>query len=168
MDNAQPLEYVGFWIRVVAHLIDSLLVLIIILPLLISIYGPEYLRSEKFLHGPADLLLSYVFPAIAVLLFWSARQATPGKMAFKVKIVDANHGGKPSMLQYVVRLMGYIVSILPVGLGLLWVVWDRRKQAWHDKLASTVVVRPRRATNAAEVSFPDLERSKAAPADDTA
>jgi len=34
--------------------------------------------------------------------------------------------------------------MLPLGAGLIWVAFDRRKQAWHDKLAGTVVVRPRK------------------------
>ena len=168
METEQHLQYVGFWIRVVASLIDTVLMLMIIVPLVLSIYGPEYFGSEKFIQGPADLVISYLFPAIAVLLFWSAKQATPGKMVFKAKIVDANNGGAPSTLQFLIRYLGYFVSILPLCLGLLWVAWDSRKQGWHDKLASTVVVRPGKTAGATEVRFRDLERTKPAPADDTA
>jgi uncharacterized RDD family membrane protein YckC len=42
------------------------------------------------------------------------------------------------------RYAGYFVALLPVGLGILWVAFDARKQGWHDKLAKTVVVRGRR------------------------
>jgi uncharacterized RDD family membrane protein YckC len=157
MATGQQLQYVGFWTRVVASLIDTVLLLIIILPILLSIYGKEYLLSERMSEGPADFLLTWLFPAIAVLAFWSAKQATPGKMVFRARIVDANHGGRPSTLQYVVRYLGYFVSILPLCLGLLWVAWDRRKQGWHDKLAGTVVVRPSRS-GAWEVTFPDLDK----------
>jgi uncharacterized RDD family membrane protein YckC len=157
MATGQQLEYVGFWTRVVASLVDTVLMLIIIMPILLSIYGREYLLSDKVIEGPADFLLTWLFPAIAVLAFWAAKQATPGKMVFGARIVDANHGGKPSTLQYIVRYLGYFVSVLPLCLGLLWVAWDRRKQGWHDKLAGTVVVRPSRAGTWA-VAFPDLDR----------
>ena len=47
-----------------------------------------------------------------------------------------------TLTQLVIRYLGYFVSTIPLGLGLLWVGFDRRKQGWHDKMANTVVVRP--------------------------
>ena len=140
------LEYVGFWARVGATLLDSLLLLAISLPLLVAIYGWEYLDPDKtgYLAGPADLLISYVFPAIAVILFWRLRQATPGKMAISARVVDAGTGEKMSVGQSIGRYFAYIVSAIPLGLGFLWIAFDPKKQAWHDKLAGTVVVRPKR------------------------
>jgi uncharacterized RDD family membrane protein YckC len=146
----QELEYVGFWPRVGAALIDTVLLMVILWPLLTWIYGAEYWAaselsiSELFrVHGPADVLLNWVAPAIAIVLFWIYRQATPGKMAIGARIVDAKTGGKPSTAQLVVRYLGYYVSTIPLLLGLIWVGFDPRKQGWHDKLAGTVVVRPK-------------------------
>ena len=73
-------------------------------------------------------------------------------MAVSARIVDAKTGGKPTTRQLIVRYLGYFVSTIPLGLGLLWVAFDPRKQGWHDKLAGTVVVRPRNRGPAA-VSF---------------
>ena len=140
MDTSE-LEYVGFWPRVGAALIDTVLVALICLPLLTAAYGWHYWSSDTLVKGPADLLINWVLPAIAVLLFWIYRQATPGKMAISAQIVDAASGGKPSTRQLVVRYLGYYVSIIPLFMGLFWVAYDRRKQGWHDKLAGTVVVR---------------------------
>lgn len=137
------LEYVGFWPRVGASLTDTVLLMIILLPLVHIIYGPSYWVSESFIKGPADVLVSYVLPAIVVILFWIARQATPGKMAIGAKIVDASTGRAASTGQLIGRYLGYYVSMLPLFLGLLWVAFDDRKQGWHDKLAGTVVVRSR-------------------------
>ena len=78
-----------------------------------------------------------------VVLFWVYRQATPGKIAISARIVDAETGAKPSTRQLVGRYFGYYVSIIPLMLGILWVAFDPRKQGWHDKLAGTVVVRPK-------------------------
>ena len=141
MDNGDDLEYAGFWIRVWASIIDSVLMGVIIFPVLLSVYGAEYFDSEDFIRGPLDFLMNYVLPAIAVIVFWMYKSATPGKMAVSARIVDADTGEAPSTGQCIGRYFAYYVSILPLGLGLLWVAFDKRKQGWHDKLAGTVVVR---------------------------
>jgi uncharacterized RDD family membrane protein YckC len=136
-------EYAGFWIRTVAALIDAILLMLITFPLLIFIYGWAYFDSTQtgIVAGPADILLSWVFPAIASILFWLKKQATPGKMAVSLKVVDAKTGQTLSVGQSIGRYLGYFVSILPLGLGILWVAFDSKKQSWHDKLANTVVIR---------------------------
>lgn len=136
------LIYTGFWIRFGATLIDVILQLVILMPLTIAIYGWEYLDSEKFILGPMDFFLNYVVPAIVFIVFWIYKQATPGKMALSAKIVDAETGGVPTTAQFVGRYFAYIISALPLGLGFIWIAFDRKKQGWHDKLAGTVVVRP--------------------------
>lgn len=134
-------EYAGFWIRTGAAIIDTVLMLIIIGPILTAIYGVDYWVSESFFHGFWDLMFNYILPAIAVIIFWVYKSATPGKMATKLTIVDAKTGGKPSTGQFIGRYFAYYISILPLLLGLIWVGFDKRKQGWHDKLAGTVVIR---------------------------
>ena len=134
-------EYAGFWIRVVAAVIDSVLILAIIIPILSMIYGAEYWQGGTLVHGTWDFLLSWLFPAVAAIVFWVYRSATPGKMALRLTIVDAGTGGKPSLAQFVIRYLGYFVSMLPLFLGIIWVGIDERKQGWHDKIARTVVIR---------------------------
>ncbi|MCU7837359.1 MAG: RDD family protein [gamma proteobacterium symbiont of Taylorina sp.] len=134
-------EYAGFWIRTGASLIDTILLLIIIMPILSSIYGENYWVSEDFIQGFWDFLFNYILPAIVVIIFWIYKSSTPGKMATRLIIVDAKTGGKPSTTQFIVRYLGYYVSILPLFLGLIWVGIDKRKQGFHDKLAGTVVLR---------------------------
>ncbi|HEX5648820.1 MAG TPA: RDD family protein [Steroidobacteraceae bacterium] len=141
--DVEELEYVGFWPRVGAALIDTLLVLALCIPLVTAVYGRQYWLSSDLVQGPADFLITWVLPAVAVILFWVYRQATPGKIAIGARIVDANSGEKPSTWQCVVRYAGYYVAMLPLMVGILWVAFDPRKQGWHDKLAGTVVVRTR-------------------------
>jgi len=62
-------------------------------------------------------------------------------MALKLAIVDAETGNRISVGQAIARYIGYIVSMLPMMLGIIWVGIDRRKQGFHDKLAGTVVLR---------------------------
>ncbi|HTT01772.1 MAG TPA: RDD family protein [Steroidobacteraceae bacterium] len=149
------LQYVGFWLRFCAFLIDSLLVLVIALPIL-RFFGYGYARMLDLPGGDAnyghDFILE-VLAAIAIIAFWLARQATPGKMVISAKIVDARTGAKPSVGQAIARYLGYYVSVIPLCLGLLWVGLDPRKQGWHDKIAGTVVVRPKRRPGVEPVRF---------------
>jgi uncharacterized RDD family membrane protein YckC len=91
--------------------------------------------------GPADFLINWVLPTVAVILFWQRKQATLGKMAIGARIVDATTGEAPTTRQDFIRYFGYLASLLPLGLGYLWIAFDPRKQGFHDKLANTVVVR---------------------------
>ncbi len=93
------------------------------------------------LWSPANLFFNGIAPAIAIIIFWIYRQATPGKMLIHAKIVDATTGGKPSTGQMIGRYFAYYVSTIPLCLGFLWIAFDERKQGWHDKLAGTLVVR---------------------------
>jgi len=144
--SSQPtstnLAYVGFWMRAWATIIDTVLLIIIILPILLAAYGTAYFESKQVIQGPVDFIISWVLPPVAAILFWVYRSATPGKMAISARIVDADTGQKPSTAQFIGRYFAYLVSIIPFGLGFIWVAFDARKQAWHDKLAGTLVVRP--------------------------
>lgn len=146
--HEQHIEYVGFWARVGATLIDTVLVLAATLPLLLWLYGPDYFGAAGgrggLPAGPADVLISWVAPTLAAIGCWMWRQATPGKMLLSARILDASTGRPPTLGQCLVRYFAYLVALAPLGLGLLWVAFDRRKQGWHDKLAGTVVIRPRR------------------------
>jgi uncharacterized RDD family membrane protein YckC len=139
--NNSDIEYAGFWVRVGATLIDTLLILTVTLPILISIYGWKYFDSKGFVAGPADFLISWVLPAAAAIWFWTHKQASPGKMALSIRVLDAESGATLTTGQSVGRYLAYFVSVIPFGLGLFWVGFDKRKQGWHDKLAHSVVVR---------------------------
>ena len=139
--NNQEQEYAGFWIRVGVALIDTVLILIVIMPILIAIYGKSYWTEDTMLHGFWDLIFGYVLPAVIVIIFWVYKSATPGKMATKLIIVDAQTGGKPSTRQFIIRYVGYYLAMLPLFLGIIWVGIDKRKQGWHDMLAGTGVRR---------------------------
>jgi uncharacterized RDD family membrane protein YckC len=134
-------EYAGFWIRAWASIIDTILMLIIIMPILFAIYGADLWVRESFVAGFWDFIFQYILPAIAVIILWVYKSATPGKMLTGLIIVDAKTGEKPSTGQFIIRYLGYYVSIIPLSLGFIWVGIDRRKQGWHDKLAGTVVIK---------------------------
>ncbi len=139
--------YAGFWRRLLAFTIDSLLYSVLVTPILIASYGREYFywsaSHGAFYHyyGIGDVLLTKLLPIALILLFWTRWGATPGKLLLDIRIVDARNlrpiGFKKAML----RLLGYAVSFLTLYLGFLWIAWDKRKQGLHDKIAETLVIR---------------------------
>jgi uncharacterized RDD family membrane protein YckC len=149
-DESVELEYVGFWPRVWASLIDTVLVMLITAPLAKIVYGKGYFSYDygMAVQGPGDFLITFVLPAVAIVLFWSFKHATPGKMMIGATIVDEKTGGPPALGQHIIRYLGYFISIFPVFLGLVWVAFDKKKQGWHDKMAGTVVVRRKRSKSA--------------------
>jgi uncharacterized RDD family membrane protein YckC len=142
--NLDELETAGFWIRVGASIIDSIIILLITLPILIWIYGAAgFFGSETLVAGPADFFLSYVFPFVWTIAFWLTKEATPGKMLLGLRVVTAATGEKLSPGRAIGRYFAYIPSALVFCLGFIWVAFDDRNQGWHDKLAGTLVVRNR-------------------------
>ena len=134
-------EYAGFWVRLGATLIDTVIIMIVLMVPLSFIYGEQYWLGDQYIRGFWDLVLGYVVPVAATIWFWLRYLGTPGKMALKLKIVDAKTGDRLSLGQAIGRYFAYILSILPFGLGFIWIGIDSKKQGWHDKLAGTVVIR---------------------------
>ena len=162
-------EYVGFWKRFLAFLIDSLVFSLIFSPVMIALYGGGYFdrlnaelaallvssgdpnadalrmlevlgRRDSALMALGDIRVQ-IGIVVATILFWRFRGATPGKMLVKAKIVTAEGLAQPSTGRLIGRFFAYMVSIIPAFLGFVWIGIDKRKQGWHDKLAGTVVIR---------------------------
>ncbi len=133
MSNQNP-KYVGFWWRVLAALIDSILVCFLLYPILV------FVLNDPMGTTALGIGVQVLLPAVAFVAFWQAKSSTPGKMAIGAIIVDAATGNKPTTKQWIIRYLGYYVSTIPLLLGLIWVGINERKQGWHDKLAGTTVI----------------------------
>jgi uncharacterized RDD family membrane protein YckC len=119
---------VGFGARLAACALDAMLVFVTAGPL-VALIG----------RGAAPVLF-IVLPALATIFCWHRYGATPGKITFSARIVDARSGGRPSVPRLAIRWLAYIISAAPLFLGFAWIAIDRRKQAWHDKIAGTLVI----------------------------
>jgi len=150
--------YAGFWIRIGANLIDLIIFIVVYLfsywlmmfvfhdLLSFSLYYMDdykNIRQNYFLTF-WNVFFQSLLPFIATIWFWLKFQATPGKMAVNLRLVDAETGGTISKKQSIGRYFATIVSLIPFGLGYFWIAFDQKKQSWHDKLAGTVVIRNRR------------------------
>jgi uncharacterized RDD family membrane protein YckC len=65
---------------------------------------------------------------------------TVGKRALGIRVIDFNTGGPIGFGRGLLRYLGKLVSGFVLLLGYLWMLWDKEKQTWHDKIATTVVV----------------------------
>ena len=141
-DAKNNVVYAGFWLRFCAIIIDSILFILLLIPLPL-IYGfGQYLNSGPLSYlGVWHILLELILPITLTILLWLRFSATPGKMFLKLKIVDTKTSGPISFRQALIRYIGYLPSFYCLLLGVLWVAFDKRKQGWHDKLASTAVIR---------------------------
>lgn len=83
-------------------------------------------------------LSMFVNPAYFAL-FWTLGGQTPGQYISGVRVVRLD-GKRLNFLRSLVRWVGYIVSLFPLGLGYFWCLWDDRRQTFADKMARTVVV----------------------------
>jgi uncharacterized RDD family membrane protein YckC len=139
--NTEP---AGFVVRALAATIDSALFLLLSVPLMWMAYGEKVARIDDV--RPWSIAINWLLPFVLTMLFWSTIGSTPGKVLMSVTIVDAKTGGPASLAQCIVRWFAYLLSAAPLGLGFLWAAIDTDKQAWHDKLARTRVVQPRRSS----------------------
>ena len=141
---APGLEYAGFGVRLVAYLIDSAILFVVIFAVAAATGG--FFKTDPdtgvtTINGAAQGLAFAI--SIGYLVgFWGARSQTPGMMALNLRIVRVQNGAPLDFGAAILRYVGYIISSIPFGIGLLWVAFDPRKQGWHDKIAGTVVIRP--------------------------
>lgn len=75
-----------------------------------------------------------------MIVFWRKKYATPAKMLFKCRVVDAQTYGKISLMQGFIRFISIPLSIIPLLAGLFMINWNPKRQALHDKIARTVVI----------------------------
>ena len=133
-------RYAGFWPRLAANIIDSIWLYGIIYAMLWFLNGSDIFSSEAS-YTPSRFVFEWIIPMIVVIAFWVIKSATPGKMIFKLRIVDAETHQAVSIPRLFLRYIAYFLSMLPLCLGFLWVAWDKKKQGWHDKIAKTVIIR---------------------------
>lgn len=137
-------SYAGFWIRLVAHFIDIILVTAVYAA--VTVLGGTLAVNDTSAVAWFGLLLFLVqfFVPLAyyVLMEGSQKQATLGKMALGLRVTDVS-GLRISYARAIGRYLGKIVSALTFGIGFLLIAFTEKKQGLHDMIAGTLVVKGR-------------------------
>jgi uncharacterized RDD family membrane protein YckC len=126
----------GFWIRFGAFLLDYLIYGI---PAVIVFFVAAAISDT--LGTVAYILLIIGYFAYFTYFEGGPTGATPGKRICGIRVYDFRGG--PGPIGYgrgFIRQIMKQVSAIPIYLGYFWMLWDREKQTWHDKVAGDVVV----------------------------
>jgi uncharacterized RDD family membrane protein YckC len=145
---APGLQYAGFWIRFASYLIDVIPIAVAGGLLSLS-WGTGYncrFDSNNAYHcstgtGSLGSWLALLVLGVYWVLTWSLMGASLGQKALGLRVVNALNGERIDVGKSVIRYLGFVISTIPLFLGLIWAGFDPRKQGWHDKIAGTYVVR---------------------------
>lgn len=143
-------RYGGFWIRFIAKFIDGIILGIlqgmVMVPMFIFMFrsapntsGPDLMAS----FATANIfinLLSISFGATYTTLFLGKYEATPGKMAFGLKVVTPD-GGRITYMRAFGRYFAEMVSAFTLLIGYIMAGFDSQKRSLHDRICSTRVIR---------------------------
>ena len=155
----QP-PYASYWARVGGWLIDWVILAVVINVLnlgfnaarigRVNFHVTTTVNGTSTIHhyhysvvgGIVGLVLTLLYGAI---LCGSARGQTVGMMAVGARAVDGDHGGPigfgRALWRAFFEYLMFVLCIIPWVLDMLWPAWDSRHQAWHDKVANTIVVK---------------------------
>ena len=135
-------EYAGPVRRLAALLIDIILVATITACALLAwmtVTGEAYDTGSLVFRRTAAVGFLLALVLKVTLDAWL--QGTPGLRLMDCRLVDAHSGHGIGLYRSVKRTLGLIPAVLPGLLGLLWMLWSKRRQGWHDLLAGSVVIR---------------------------
>jgi uncharacterized RDD family membrane protein YckC len=161
-EEQQIVKAIGFGHRLAAFLLDAVIVgfFSLVLGVIVGIAGflvqwltPGYVEHLERLIVICGIIFSLVYYIVA----WSRSGQTIAKTTLGIKVVGPD-GQPPSGGQAVLRYVGYLVSAVVVSLGFIWILFDSKRQGWHDKIAKTYVVY-------FDEEFSDINAVKLVPAD---
>ncbi len=154
IEQGREFRYAGFWIRAAARVVDLILILAAFnLFWLGDRHGadagwwtPGFLGEEGSASDTSFSLANVLrgvfffgFPAFYYVFLHVAYGQTFGKMAMKIKVLNAD-GSPIAYRTAFLRYLGYFLCDLTFDLGYLWVAFDPHKQGLHDKVCRTIVV----------------------------
>lgn len=132
--------WAGFWIRLEAFWMDGLIILLLAM-FFGSLTYSTALGYQLFPNiGKINLFLLLIF-IFYHALFLGKFKTTPGKKFFGLSIIPLKSCARFGYSDTFLRTLAYFVSGLFLGIGFLWMAFDKHKQGWHDKIAKTSVLR---------------------------
>ncbi len=138
------LPYASFLRRLVAYIVDLLIVTLIMMVLdtALSLLIRTF-EASRFMSFAGILTQLFFYPiwAIYSVYFIGGSGQTPGKKLLRIKVVQVGTVNRPGYFKAFLReTVGKALSSI-LYLGYLWMLWDDKKQCWHDKIAGTIVLK---------------------------
>jgi uncharacterized RDD family membrane protein YckC len=146
---ASAVEYAGFWIRVLAYLIDYMILLVPQLVLQYTLINPAMREAMKgggivamFGYSMLSGLIGMLTAGTYESLFVYRLAATPGKMALGLKVLRPDRS-RLGLGRAVGRYFAKLLSGMILGIGYILVAFDAEKRGLHDMICDTRVTRAR-------------------------
>ncbi len=143
------MEYAGFWLRLAAYIIDSIILntVFFVLALIVGVASAilqNVVGAAGFFVGALSMSLLYILSFVGGWLYFammesSPRQGTLGKMALGMKVTDLQ-GRRISFGRATGRFFAKMLSALTLLIGYVMIGFTEKKQGLHDKIAETYVV----------------------------
>ena len=144
-------RYAGFFSRAAAYIIDRLIVFAIVFVIMLVIdYFLSLFKLDQWLAArigsSTNQIITTLLSSIGITLivdifynvfFWMLSGQTPGKRFLGVRVMRAD-GQRLKLRNAVLRQIGYYISTI-LYLGFIWILFDNKRQGFHDKIADTIV-----------------------------
>jgi uncharacterized RDD family membrane protein YckC len=141
---APGFEFGGFGARLLAYIIDVLVILGALLGVFVLTLPFAAIGSSTSRWSASVVIITVVYVVLLIGYFpwfWARGGATPGMRIMHLRVVRDADGQPISTGQALMRLLGYLISGWIVYLGFIWILIDKRRRGWHDLIAGTVVVK---------------------------
>ncbi len=126
--------------RMAALIYDTFLILPLIMLLVAIAMGLQLVAGGGTSAEPIDPVLVQLLSVLAVMgfyiAFWRIKGQTLGMQAWRIQL-RSFEGGEVSAGRCLLRCLGAVLSLIPLGLGFWWCLLDRRNRYWHDYLSRT-------------------------------
>lgn len=147
VSNVAGAEYAGFFSRLVAYIIDGILVALITTPIswvfgFVSVFAGKNNYMFFIISFIVQIVISIGILYYYYGIYQHKNGQTIGKKSMHIKVVLVTDGSTPSPLRLLLReTIGKWISAVILLIGFLMPLFDAKKQALHDKLAGTVVIK---------------------------
>jgi uncharacterized RDD family membrane protein YckC len=145
---APGVSFAGAGQRLIAYIVDYFIMAVLELGFIII--GGIVVAAGSFarngagggiaVFGGVFLLVGIVIAILWKPYWWSHGGQTPAYKMLHMRVVREQDGGPLGFGQAFLRLIGYVISGFIFYLGFIWILFDGRRQCWHDKIANTVVI----------------------------
>ncbi|RYU86839.1 RDD family protein [Mucilaginibacter terrigena] len=135
----------SFWWRLLAYVIDYIVIVVITIIFVTVYYAATGLLTNGYIETDQSQNALNLFSITLMIVYHAVFEATKlrgsiGKIVCKLCVVNSN-GTRITFLRALGRNSGKLLSIIILGLGFLNILWDDRRQGWHDQMAKTYIIR---------------------------
>ncbi len=168
--DSSKIHYAGFSIRFLAQIIDTIFIMLLFIPLgyiipdaknempneiieAYKLHSQNEITDEELTNIAAPYLINEFLPklinvfliqlfivGVVFIILWHYKSTSPGKALLGLKIVDAETLKPLSYAQSFLRFIGYFISIIPFMFGFTMIMFSKKKQGLHDKIARSLVI----------------------------